>query len=196
MLGRFSIRWRLAIISSALTFLVLCGFAIVVGQLTTQEGPLELRQRDGQLGDQAGRAAQAAGLPASPTTYSISPDINVYAASNDAAIQFSSTRCGAPVQRPRAHPTSARRPARARAGSQGLPRQNPQDDRPDRPRHGEPAVRPHPRSGSSTRARWPRSRTRFAASAGSSRSASSPERCSPSSGALRSRSAHCGRSPT
>ena len=35
MLGRFSIRWRLAIISSALTFLVLCGFAIVVGQLTT-----------------------------------------------------------------------------------------------------------------------------------------------------------------
>ncbi len=36
-LERFSIRWRLALISSALTFLILCGFALVIGQLTVNK---------------------------------------------------------------------------------------------------------------------------------------------------------------
>ena len=33
-LNRIPIRWRLAVVSSALTFVILCGFAVAVGQLT------------------------------------------------------------------------------------------------------------------------------------------------------------------
>ncbi len=36
MFQRFSIRWRLAGISAALTFAILCGFALVIGELTAQ----------------------------------------------------------------------------------------------------------------------------------------------------------------
>ena len=36
MLGRLSIRWRLAGISAALTFAILCGFAYVIGELTAR----------------------------------------------------------------------------------------------------------------------------------------------------------------
>jgi signal transduction histidine kinase len=36
MLRSLSIRWRLAVISSALTFVILCGFAAVVGELTSR----------------------------------------------------------------------------------------------------------------------------------------------------------------
>jgi len=87
-LGRFSIRWRLAIISSALTFLVLCGFAIVVGQLTTG------KVRSSFDSETANSASELAGrlriptVPTSPSTYRILPDINVYAASNTAAIRL------------------------------------------------------------------------------------------------------------
>jgi signal transduction histidine kinase len=102
-LGRFSIRWRLAIISSALTFLVLCAFAIVVGQLTTG------KVRSSFDSETANSATELSGrlripiLPTSPTQYRITPDINVYAASNDAAIRlFDATR--RPIQATRAAP--------------------------------------------------------------------------------------------
>ncbi len=37
MSSRFSIRWRLAGISAALTFAILCGFALVIGELTARQ---------------------------------------------------------------------------------------------------------------------------------------------------------------
>ena len=36
-LSRLSIRWRLAIITAALTFAILCVFAVAVGQLTASK---------------------------------------------------------------------------------------------------------------------------------------------------------------
>ncbi len=87
-LGRFSIRWRLAIISSALTFVVLCGFAIVIGQLTTGKVRSSFDSETANSATELSGRLRLPSIPASPTRYSISPDINVYAASNDAAIRL------------------------------------------------------------------------------------------------------------
>jgi len=87
-LGRFSIRWRLAIISSALTFAVLCAFAIVVGQLTTGKVRSSFDSETANSATELSGRLRIPSLPASPTTYSIAPDINVYAASNEAAIRL------------------------------------------------------------------------------------------------------------
>ena len=88
MLGRFSIRWRLAIISSALTFLVLCGFAIVVGQLTTGMVRSSFDSETANSATELSGRLRLPSQPTSPTTYRILPDINVYAASNNAAIRL------------------------------------------------------------------------------------------------------------
>jgi len=87
-LGRFSIRWRLAIISSALTFLVLCGFAIVVGQLTTGKVRSSFDSETANSATELSGRLRLPSQPTSPTTYRILPDINVYAASNSAAIRL------------------------------------------------------------------------------------------------------------
>jgi len=87
-LGRFSIRWRLAIISSALTFLVLCGFAIVVGQLTTGKVRSSFDSETANSATELSGRLRIPSIPTSPSTYRILPDINVYAASNNAAIRL------------------------------------------------------------------------------------------------------------
>ena len=55
MLSRFSIRWRLALISAALTFLILCAFALVIGQLTVSRVRSDFRNETknaaAELGD-------------------------------------------------------------------------------------------------------------------------------------------------
>ncbi len=103
MLGRFSIRWRLAIISSALTFLVLCAFAIVVGQLTTGKVRSSFDSETANSASELSDQLRIPSLPSSPTTYRISPDINVYASSTDAAIRlFDANR--RPVQNTRGAP--------------------------------------------------------------------------------------------
>lgn len=84
-LERFSIRWRLALISAALTFLILCGFAVVVGQLTagrirsdfnneTANAATELRDRL-QITVQGGVPSVTA------------PNLELYGAPNNAVIR-------------------------------------------------------------------------------------------------------------
>lgn len=103
MLGRFSIRWRLAIISSALTFLILCAFAVVVGQLTTGKVRSSFDSETANSASELSDRLRIPSLPSSPTTYRISPDINVYAASTEAAIRlFDANR--RPVQSTRGAP--------------------------------------------------------------------------------------------
>ena len=103
MLGRFSIRWRLAIISSALTFVVLCAFAIVVGQLTTGKVRSSFDNETANSASELSDRLRIPSLPSSPTTFRIAPDINVYAASTDAAIRlFDANR--RPVQATRGAP--------------------------------------------------------------------------------------------
>ena len=103
MLGRFSIRWRLAIISSALTFVILCAFAIVVGQFTTGKVRSSFDSETANSASELSDRLRIPSLPSSPTTYRISPDINVYAASTDAAIRlFDANR--RPVQNTRGAP--------------------------------------------------------------------------------------------
>lgn len=89
MLGRFSIRWRLAIISSALTFAVLCAFAIVVGHLTTGKVRSSF---NAQTANAASELSSRLSLGAPPSTVadiarSLQPDLDLYAASNKAEIR-------------------------------------------------------------------------------------------------------------
>ena len=68
MLGRFSIRWRLAIISSALTFLILCAFAVVVGQLTTGKVRSSFVSGTADSASELSDRLRIPSLPSSPTT--------------------------------------------------------------------------------------------------------------------------------
>ncbi len=86
MLERFSIRWRLALISSALTFLILCGFALVIGQLTVNKVRANF---DNATANAASQLSQRLRIVVQSTnSISISPDIDLYAASNDAEIRL------------------------------------------------------------------------------------------------------------
>ncbi|CAB4882283.1 unannotated protein [freshwater metagenome] len=88
MLNRLSIRWRLALISAALTFVILCGFAIGIGQLTTS------RIRDNFANETAAAASRLSAslrlesIPSNPTDFAIIPDVELYASSNDAAVRL------------------------------------------------------------------------------------------------------------
>ncbi|CAB4924088.1 unannotated protein [freshwater metagenome] len=87
-LERLSIRWRLALISAALTFVILCGFAIVIGQLTTS------RIRDNFTNETAAAASRLSAnlrlesIPGGPTDFAIIPDVELYAASNSAEVRL------------------------------------------------------------------------------------------------------------
>lgn len=86
MLSGLSIRWRLALISAALTFLVLCSFALVFGQLTA----------DRIRSDFASDTAEAASRLDQRLTlvrdgdggFDIEPSLDLYAAPNNAAIRL------------------------------------------------------------------------------------------------------------
>ncbi len=86
MLSRFTIRWRLALISAALTFVILCGFAVAIGQLTVSrirsDFSNETTNAATELGD---RLAVRFSLPTG--TVFVGPDLRLYAAPNDARIR-------------------------------------------------------------------------------------------------------------
>jgi two-component system, OmpR family, sensor kinase len=83
---RISIRWRLALVSAGLTFVVLCAFAVVFGQLTTS------RLRSDFIGETATAATRLQERltisPTIPAGYRISPSLELYGAPNKAAIQL------------------------------------------------------------------------------------------------------------
>ena len=86
-LNRIPIRWRLALVSAALTFVILTAFAIVIGQVTASRvrsdfnNPLAAAVDD--LSDRFSFRRQ-------PLTTSLDfrgPDLDVYAAANTAVIR-------------------------------------------------------------------------------------------------------------
>ena len=86
MLRRLSIRWRLALISAALTFLVLCSFSLVYGQLTAD------RIRSDFASDTASAATRLHRrltlVNRGPNDFRIEPSLDLYAAPNNAAIRL------------------------------------------------------------------------------------------------------------
>lgn len=86
MFDRISIRWRLALVSAGLTFLILCAFAAVFGSLTSS------RLRSDFVNDTADAASRLQErltiTPTAATGYRVSPPLELYAAPNNAAIRI------------------------------------------------------------------------------------------------------------
>ena len=84
-LRRLSIRWRLALITAALTFVILCAFAIVVGQLTASRVRSDFNNENvaaaGELTDQLTIIARG-GRPI------VLPELDTFAALNNAVIRI------------------------------------------------------------------------------------------------------------
>ncbi len=87
MLERFSIRWRLALISAGLTFVILCAFAVVIGQLTDQRIRSDFRN---ETENAATTLADKLSITVSQATgrVEINPDLDLYAAPNNAVIRL------------------------------------------------------------------------------------------------------------
>lgn len=86
MLSRLSIRWRLALISAALTFLVLCSFSVVYGQLTADRIRSDFAS---DTADAASRLEQRLTLvPNRDGSFDIEPSLDLYAEPNNAAIRL------------------------------------------------------------------------------------------------------------
>jgi len=85
-LERFSIRWRLALISAGLTFVILCAFAVVIGQLTDERVRSDFRNETENaatnLADQLSIAISATGRVV------VNPPLDIYAAPNNAVIRL------------------------------------------------------------------------------------------------------------
>ncbi len=98
MLDRLSIRWRLAGISAALTFAILCGFALVIGELTARRIRSDFtNQVIATTDDLAGRL-QVRIDPLTRRITSIRPKLNDYAAPDLAVIRVLS-QDGNPIAR-------------------------------------------------------------------------------------------------
>lgn len=86
MLSRLSIRWRLALISAALTFVVLLGFALAYGRLT------ETRITDDFESETAAAATKLSErisiTPDGTGSFSVRPSLAIYGAANDAQIKL------------------------------------------------------------------------------------------------------------
>jgi two-component system, OmpR family, sensor kinase len=84
-LSRLSIRWRLAIITAALTFAILCVFAVAVGQLTASKVRSDFNNENvaaaGELTDQLQIGGRDGDL-------FISPALDTFAALNNAVIRI------------------------------------------------------------------------------------------------------------
>ncbi len=84
-LSRLSIRWRLAIITAALTFAILCIFAVAVGQLTASKVRSDFNNENvaaaGELTDQLQIGGRNGDL-------FISPALDTFAALNNAVIRI------------------------------------------------------------------------------------------------------------
>jgi len=88
-LERFSIRWRLALISAGLTFVILCAFAVVIGQLTDQRIRSDFRN---ETENAATNLADRLSIAISPNgRIVINPPLELYAAPNNAVIRLYNT---------------------------------------------------------------------------------------------------------
>lgn len=86
MLSRLSIRWRLALISAALTFVVLCSFSVIYGQLTTDRIRSDFAS---DTADAATRLEQRLTIaPNRSGGFDVEPSLDLYAAPNNAAIRL------------------------------------------------------------------------------------------------------------
>ncbi|MBU3673964.1 MAG: HAMP domain-containing histidine kinase [Solirubrobacteraceae bacterium] len=86
MLRRLSIRWRLALISAALTFLVLCSFSLIYGQLTADRIRSDFAS---DTADAASRLDRRLTLTRTEDgRFVIRPSLDLYAAPNNAAIRL------------------------------------------------------------------------------------------------------------
>jgi two-component system OmpR family sensor kinase len=86
-LERLSIRWRLALTSAGLTFVILAGFAVAVGQLTTSrvrsDFSNEMIAAVDKLRDELSLTVDAR----KRTVVDVSPNLDLFAASNNAVIR-------------------------------------------------------------------------------------------------------------
>jgi len=86
-LDRLSIRWRLAGISAALTFAILCGFALIIGELTARQIRADFtKQVLSATDDLAARLNVQIDYPTG-SVRSITPKLSDYAGSGRAAIR-------------------------------------------------------------------------------------------------------------
>ena len=84
-LSRFPIRWRLALISAALTFAILCGFGLLIGQLTVSRIRSDFRNETKNAATELGDRVHVAFGRLGDIVFQ-SPELNDYAAPNDAVI--------------------------------------------------------------------------------------------------------------
>ncbi len=93
MLSRFPIRWRLALISAALTFVILCGFALVIGQITVSRIRSDFRNETKNAATELGDRLAVRFSPGGNLIFE-GPDLDDYAAPNDATIRVFDGRAG------------------------------------------------------------------------------------------------------
>ena len=86
MLSRLSIRWRLALTSAALTFAILCAFAIVVGQLTQRRIRQDFRDQLGNAAEELRRQIVIE-IDSDGGRPHVRPNLEAYAAPENAAIR-------------------------------------------------------------------------------------------------------------
>ncbi len=87
MLGRLSIRWRLAGISAALTFAILCGFAYVIGELTARRIRADFTNQVIATTDDLSARLDVRIDPLTRRVTSIAPKLRDYAAPDRAVIR-------------------------------------------------------------------------------------------------------------
>jgi two-component system, OmpR family, sensor kinase len=83
-LDRVSIRWRLALTSAGLTFVILAGFAIAIGQLTTSRIRSDFDNEMAAAASDLADRMTVAYVNGEPRIF---PDLDLYAASNHAVIR-------------------------------------------------------------------------------------------------------------
>jgi two-component system OmpR family sensor kinase len=107
-LERISIRWRLALISAGLTFVILCGFAIAVGEATTNRIRSDFHnQLAAAADDLKGRLRIDIDFQRGRVTR-ISPPLDAYAGSQHAVIRILSDRDGSILGETRQAPNLGR----------------------------------------------------------------------------------------
>jgi signal transduction histidine kinase len=87
-LERLSIRWRLALISAGLTFVILCGFAIGVGEATTSRIRSDFRNQLVAASDDLKTRLQIEVNVETGRIRKISPNLDLYAGAEHAVIRI------------------------------------------------------------------------------------------------------------
>jgi signal transduction histidine kinase len=87
-LNRIPIRWRLAVVSSALTFVILCGFAVAVGQLTASRVRSDFNNELAAAVDDLSDRFRIVNLNVDDGTFDVAgPNLDIYAAGTRAQIR-------------------------------------------------------------------------------------------------------------